>query len=107
MNNINHAAKIIHHMTGDLQRAHDVANEIASAGLLAPDLPEPNDSTISIFVPDGKGWLPAEPDGPVVWTAPGGLIMAQRIEPGDLTPDEARQVAYALLAAADYSEGNE
>lgn len=105
MNNINHAAKIIHHMTGDLERAHYVARELAEAGLIAPDLPEPNDS--AIFVPNGKGWLPAEPDGPVVWTAPGGLIMVQRIEPGDLAPYEARQVAYALLAAADYSEGNE
>jgi len=25
MSNTNHAAKIIHHMTGDLQRAHDDA----------------------------------------------------------------------------------
>ena len=105
MSNTNHAAKIIHHMTGDLQRAHDVADELASADLLAPDLPEPNDS--AIFVPNGKGWLPAEPGGPVVYTTPGGLIMVQRIEPGDLAPYEARQVAYALLAAADYSEGAE
>ena len=39
-----------------------------------------------------------------MWTAPDSPIMVQRIEPGDLTPDEARGVAYALLAAANYSE---
>lgn len=70
--------------------------------LLAEDLPEPNDP--GIFVPDGKGWIPGGPHGPSVWTAPGSPIMVQRIEPGDLTPDEARGVAYALLAAANYSE---
>lgn len=42
--------------------------------------------------------------GPIVWTAPNSRIMVQQIEPGNLTPDEARGVAYALLAAANYSE---
>ena len=72
------------------------------AGLITPDLPEPNDP--GIFVPDGKGWIPGGTNGPSVWTAPDSPIMVQRIEPGDLTPDEARGVAYALLAAANYSE---
>lgn len=73
------------------------------AGLLAPDLPEPNDP--SIFVPDGKGWLPCGLTGPSVWTAPGGRIMVQRVEPGDLTPAEARFFALAVLAAAQYAKG--
>lgn len=66
------------------------------------DLPEPNDP--DIFVPQGKGWLPGGPYGPSVWTAPRGTIMVQRVEPGDLTPEEARGLAYAILAAADYAE---
>lgn len=66
-------------------------------------LPEPNDP--NVFVPGGKGWLPGGPHGPSVWTAPGGTVMVQRIEPGDLTPEEAREVANALYAAANYSEG--
>lgn len=70
--------------------------------LLAIDLPEPNDP--GIFVPDGKGWIPGGTHGPSVWTAPDSPIMVQRIEPGELTPDEARGVAYALLAAAQYAE---
>ena len=83
--------------------AQNLAGDLADAGLLAPDLPEPNDT--GIFVPDGKGWLPGGPHGPSVWTAPDSRIMVQRIEPGDLTPDEARGVARTLLAAANYSEG--
>lgn len=81
---------------------YDAVEALAKAGLLAPDLPEPNDP--GIFVPDGKGWIPGGALGPSVWTAPGSPIMVQRIEPGDLTPEEARGVAYALLAAAQYAE---
>ena len=82
--------------------AYILAQELAQAGRLAPDLPEPDDP--SIFVPGGKGWLPGGPDGPSVWTAPGSTVMVQRIEPGDLTPDEAREVAHALLAATNHAE---
>ena len=82
--------------------AQNLAIDLHQAGLLAPDLPEANDP--GIFVPDGKGWIPGGPHGPSVWTAPDCPIMVQRIEPGELTPDEARGVAYALLAAANYQE---
>ena len=43
--------------------------------------------------------------GGVVWTAKGGRVMVQRVEPGDLTPDDARALAQVLNEAADYSEG--
>lgn len=82
--------------------AQNLAGDLKQAGLLAIDLPEPNDP--GIFVPDGKGWIPGGPHGPSVWTAPGSPIMVQRIEPGDLTPEEARNLAHALLAAAQYAE---
>lgn len=84
--------------------AERLANALADAGLLAPDLPEAN--APDIFVPDGKGWLLDDENGPVVWTAPGGRIMVQRIEPGDLTPDEAHFFALIVLAAAQYSAAN-
>lgn len=80
-----------------------IADALAEAGLLAPDLPEAN--APSIFVPDGKGWLLDDENGPVVWTAPGGLVMVQRVEPGDLTPDEANAFALTVLAAAQYAKG--
>ncbi|MBU5654311.1 hypothetical protein KPA07_05205 [Corynebacterium aurimucosum] len=89
---------------GDLRiHPHDAVEALAQAGLLAPDLPEAN--APDIFVPDGKGWLLDDENGPVVWTAPGGLVMVQRVEPGDLTPDEAHLFALTVLAAAQYSKG--
>ena len=85
-----------------IREAKDAAKDIAEAGLLTPDLPEANDLDIS--APDEKLWLPCGPTGPSAWARPGGRVRVRRIEPGDLTPDEARGVAYALLAAANYSE---
>lgn len=81
---------------------NDAVEALAKAGLLAPDLPEAN--APDIFVPDGKGWLLDDENGPVVWTAPGGLVMVQRVEPGDLTPDEAHLFALTVLAAAQYAK---
>lgn len=75
--------------------------------LLTPELPEANDPDAA-FVPDGKGWVleneDTGPRGPLVWTAPGGLVMIQRIEPGELAPEDARTFAHNILAAADHSE---
>lgn len=112
MSTLDKAARVIDQWTQEgyeLNHAvgspHAIAERLADAGLLAPDLPEPNDP--AIFVPNGKGWLPCGPDDPSVWTAPDSVIIVQRIEPGNLTPNEARQVAYALLAAANYSEDTE
>ena len=77
---------------------------LAKASLIAPDLPEPDGPSVWT-APGGKGWLPCGPDGPSVWTAPGGTIVVQRIKPVNLTPEEAREFAHALLAGANYSEG--
>lgn len=108
MSNIDRAAGVIYDTLngqyGDFRFPMDAAQALADAGLIAPDLPEPNEAN---FVPDGKGWLPGGPHGPSVWTAPDSRIMVQRIEPGDLTPDEAREVAHALLAAANHAEGKQ
>ncbi|HAT6582871.1 TPA: hypothetical protein JAK83_002453 [Corynebacterium striatum] len=111
MTNIDKAADLLYQRSKELlgvdsDAAHRACQEhaqaLADAGLLTPELPEPNDP--GIFVPDGKGWIPGGPHGPSVWTAPGSPIMVQRIEPGDLTSDEARKLAYALLAAANHAE---
>lgn len=88
---------------GDLRIHPAYAVEaLAQAGLLAPDLPESNGS--DDFVSDGKEWLPGGPHGPSVWTAPDSTVMVQRVEPGDLTPDEAHFFALAVLAAAQYAK---
>lgn len=106
MSNRERAAEIIRQfLNGKEPYSTMLRNRLDNAGLLAPDLPEPNDT--GIFVPDGKGWLPGGQHGPSVWTAPGGRVMVQRIEPGNLTPDEARDFAHTVLAAANYSEDTE
>ena len=83
-------------------RAFTAAVALAKAGLLAPDLPEANDTNlpnpIKIWVLDAEGH-------PIVWSAPGCSVMIQRIEPGDLTPSQARTFALNILAAVDYAEG--
>ena len=107
MRNFDQALKVLEaaRRPGDLRiHPNDAVEALANAGLLAPDLPEAN--APDIFVPDGKGWLLDDENGPVVWTAPGGRIMVQRVEPGDFTPDEARFFALAVLAAAQYSAAN-
>ena len=72
---------------------------LQAAGLLVPDLPEANDP--GIFVPGGKGWRMGDVS---VWTAPDSPVMVQNVEPGHLSPARSRQLAYALLSAADYAE---
>lgn len=111
MNNQDQAAEVIRtwqkRHKGIMDRnpewaAQNLAIDLHNARLLAPDLPEANDLDIS--APDEKLWLPCGPTGPSVWARPCGRVRVRRIEPGDLTPDEARGVAYALLAAAQYAE---
>ena len=109
MDNIDRALAVLEasRRPGEIRiHPYDAVEALAKAGLIMPDLPEPNDPCIFLFVPDGKGWMTGDPEalGPIVWTAPNSRIMVQQIEPGNLTPDEARGVAYALLAAANYSE---
>ena len=96
------AANIIAHGMKNDDSPARIAKHLADYGLLAPDLPEANDA--GIIVPGGKGWLPQGLTGPSVWTAPGGRVMVQRVEPGDLTPDEAHLFALAVLAAAQYAK---
>ena len=46
-------------------------------------------------------------DNAVVWTAAGGRVMVQRLEPGDLTPEDARALAAVLIEAAAHAEGEQ
>ena len=46
-------------------------------------------------------------DNAVAWTAVGGRVMVQRLEPGDLTPDDARALAQVLNEAAAHAEGEQ
>lgn len=113
MNNEDRAAKVIRtwqkRHKGVMESnpdwaAKNIAIDLCNEDLISPDLPEANDLDIS--TPDEKLWLPCGPTGPSVWARPGGKVRVRRIEPGDLTPAEARSFALAVLAAANYSEGS-
>lgn len=110
MSNKKHAAETIYKTLsgqyGDFCIPTDAAQALEEAGLLMPDLPQPDELGISGKY-DMAEWLPLGTglENPIVWTAFGaGRVMIQRIEPGQLTPGEAREVAHALLAAANYAE---
>lgn len=102
ISNYQHALDLANHIAEVDETPRELAKQLHQYGLLMPDLPEPEDP--GIFVPGGKGWLPCGPVGPSVWTAPNSLIMVQRVEPGDFTPAQARELALALLAAANHAE---
>ena len=108
MSNFDRAVKALNDVDEAIDYLADIeayVTVLEADGLLAPDLPEANDP--GIFVPGGKGWRMG---GVSVWTAPDSPVMVQNVEPGDLSPASSRQLAYALLAAADYAEkeqGNE
>ena len=104
MNTRDEAIRVIREQTlvSGLATSKDIARKLEYAGLLAPDLPEPDGDN---FLPHGREWSPGGAHS--VWTVPGGQVMVKRIGPAGLTPEEAREVAHALLAAANYSqEGN-
>ncbi|AIT62178.1 hypothetical protein [Corynebacterium doosanense] len=104
-------------MTTNQQRAHEVLYKsitcnyggrgcvdgvieaLADAGLIAPNLPN-NDEELA---GGSRGWR--TPEGGIIWSAPAGRVMIQRVEPGNWTPAEARDVAGRILAAADLAEG--
>ena len=102
MSNFDRAVKALNDVDEAINHLADneaYVTALQAAGLLMPDLPEANDP--GIFVPGGKGWRMGDVS---VWTAPDSPVMVQNVEPGDLSPASSRQLAYALLAAADYAE---
>ena len=97
------AVMAIKHAVAAGYTPEQTARLLRELNLLAPDLPDANG--LDIPASNVKAWLPCGLTGPSVWTAPGGRIMVQRVEPGDLTPAEARFFALAVLAAAQYAKG--
>ena len=96
MNNIELTTKIVHHMTGDLQRARHVAEELADAGLLAPDLPAPLTAANGnpVWRADNTLIVARYPDGEI------GMMISREQE-ARYTPQTARTQAALLLAAAE------
>ena len=120
MNIIDKAAQVIadHNADGVCNEPECIAGDLARAGLLAPELPKPDlDHHDPEHCAEYKTWW----EGPVpdVWCdgLPNGLTvqifpgrpevqMSQVGEPMEpFSPEEARRLAHALLAAANHAEG--
>lgn len=105
MNNQDQAAQTIYHLVknhlgieNELSKiaATRISDTLHQAGLLAPDLPKPkHDSDGAMVWNDGKVWI--EDDEVDVYTdLPKSTSW--------ITPNEARNLAHALLAAANHTE---
>lgn len=108
MSTLDKAARVIDQWTQEgyeLNHAvgspHAIAERLADAGLLAPALPEPASS----------GWVVETPLVGKVALGVGAKVallpQGTKFQETHITPTAARELAYALLAAANYSEGNE
>lgn len=101
MNTTNEATKVIASVIGDDPLADVAADKLEEHGLLAPDLPEPDGTSAN---------------GTPVWRADKCLMATVTRNPNQVrmwivdvgevayTPQDARQQAYMLLAAANYAE---
>lgn len=104
MSNIERAANVIAVARQDAPRIRDtkdhisphIAQALADAGLLAPDLPKPTDRN----VPE---WEMPSNDHHAVSVSHYGTVRIWG-DTSDYGPDEAREVAAALLAAAAWAE---
>lgn len=81
---------------------HDMAHDLADAGLLAPDLPEP-----TIWEQGNHPEWGNRPYATGVDRHPCGGLTVFTPYAHWLTPRQARQEAAALLAAANYAEENQ
>lgn len=97
MNSQAKAAEVIdRHGFDPCREPECIAQALADAGLLAPDLPEPS----------------AGSDGALLWNNETVWIEDDEVDVytdiprsfGWMTPNEARNLAHALLAAADHTE---
>lgn len=108
MNNIKRAADVIdqwtqegHELNSAVGSPHAIAKLLSDAGLLAPDLPAPDECPPYIHQP---GWKLGEDKYAAV--VGGSVHISDRYGWGlSYNPEEIRRAAYRLLAAAEYAEG--
>ena len=99
MTNIDRAAEIIYQKTGDPYLVAPIVKVLEDAGLLMPDLSEPDDPTIPEWeMPTNKHHaVSVSRYGTVrIWGDTSGY-----------TPAEAREIAAALISAAAFVEDQE
>ena len=82
---------------------HDAVEALAKAGLIMPDMPEPS-YVVTECDEQYPVWEPGS-DYSIEKEAPGEVTVSYHGEPAEpLTPQEARKLAHALLAEANYQE---
>ena len=82
---------------------HDAVEALAKAGLIMTDLPKPS-CTVTECEEEYPVWEPGSGYS-IEKEAPGEVTVSYHGEPAEpLTPQEARELAHALLAAAQYAE---
>lgn len=122
MSNYAHAVAIITQTIKHPERAHDMVEELADAGLLAPDLPEPRvltpetDPEWAQKQLDEWEWLPDvrfnSTTTPFYLTVKdgetdGGFDEFGQEEWFNMNPEQLREIAAILLSTADYVEEHE
>ena len=123
MSIIDKAAQVIsdHNADGVCNEPECIAGDLARAGLLAPDLPEPDlDHRRPAYCAIRRKWW-GEGPVPDVWFEGLPYDLTVQIFPDrpevqmtdneepmmePFSPEEARHLALALLAAAQWAEGN-
>ena len=109
MSNFNRAVKALNDVDEAVDHLADneaYVTALAAAGLLAPDLPEPEVRHLEEVNIDVLAW---KSDHIEVGVYKNRIAMDDPIKSG-MTPDESRRLALALLAACEYAEkeqGNE
>lgn len=87
--------------------AQNLAGDLADAGFITPGLPEPARRSVEGYH-TAHPWAEWDAGNNHVMALKDGLVVIQDVEEPELCitipPDEAREVAHALLAAANYSE---
>ncbi|MDT0223490.1 hypothetical protein [Gordonia sp. AC31] len=89
-----------------MPQARDLVAAIRDSGYTVIALPEPHGRWA-----EGPEWVQganlADRSGWVAWTAEdAGMVMLQRVEPGELTPADAADLGAALIAAAQHATGD-
>lgn len=106
MSTIDEATQIIAEVVGDTMLTDVAAKALADAGLLMPDLPEPDNGDYGttwgqVFnYQEGPDWR----DTKGYVAANVGAVEVVGNDTHIHTPDEARKLAYALLSAANHAE---
>ena len=108
MNNREKAAEVIRaHGFDPCREPECIAQDLADAGRLAPDLPGPARRSVEGYH-TAHPWAEWDAGNNHVMALKDGLVVIQDVEEPELCitmpPDEAREAAHALLAAANYSE---